>query len=95
MTNIVLSEKVRQKLMVKHLVRGSELRQCFQNRDGIFLTDEREANKTDPPSLWFIAETDNARLLKIVFVCAHGKLHIKTAYQPNQAEISIYERHAK
>lgn len=81
--------------MVKHLVRGSELRQCFQNRDGIFLTDEREANKTDPPSLWFIAETDNARLLKIVFVCAHGKLHIKTAYQPNQAEISIYERHAK
>lgn len=81
--------------MVKHLVRGSEIRQCFQNRDGIFLTDERETNKTDPPSLWFVAETDNARVLKIVFVFAHGKLHIKTAYQPNQVEISIYERHAK
>jgi uncharacterized DUF497 family protein len=95
MMNIVLSEKVRQKLMVKHMVRGSEIWQCFQNREGIFLTDEREDNKTDPPTLWFIAETDNARILKIVFVYAHGKLHIKTAYQANQVEISIYERHGK
>jgi len=95
MTNIVISEKVRQKLMVKHLVRGSEIRQCVQHRDGIFLTDEREDNKTDPPSLWFIAETDNARVLKIVFVFAQGKLHIKAAYQPNQVEISNYDRHAK
>lgn len=83
------------KLKDKHTVDRREIEQCFDNRDGGFLVDDREDHRTDPQTLWFIAPTNFNRLLKVVFISIDGKIHIKTAYEANETEIRIYERHGK
>lgn len=97
--NIYISDRVQAKLSEKHRVRPDEIRHCFENREGGFLEDIREEHKTDPPTQWFIAETNQRRVLKIVFILEtlpKGKrINIRTAYEPNEIEISIYKKHAR
>ena len=95
MNAIAISQPVLDKLKDKHAVDKREIEQCFDNRDGGFLMDNREDHRTDPPTLWFIAQTNCGRLLKVVFISIDGKVHIKTAYEPNDTEIGIYDRHGK
>ena len=57
-----------EKLQLKHQVSLEEVKQCFLNRDGGLLEDEREDHKTTPLTEWFIAETDQGRKLKVCFV---------------------------
>lgn len=85
---------IRRKLKYKHNVNISEVEECFCNRDKGLLEDTREEHKTNPPSQWFIAETDYGRRLKIVFVEREDGISLKTAYEPNETEIKIYEKHA-
>lgn len=93
---LVISDKIRQKLAQRHGVNEEEIRQCFASREKGFLEDSREYHKTNPPSKWFIAQTDFGRVLKVVFMYfpATKEVHIKTAYEANATEIAIYERHA-
>jgi uncharacterized DUF497 family protein len=88
------SSAVKQKLAEKHGVSLEEVQQCFANREGGLLEDTREDHKTDPPSQWFIAETDYGRRLKVVFILKNGDILLKTAYGPNQKEDTIYRRYA-
>jgi len=45
--------------------------------------------------MWFIAETERERLLKIVFIeLDDGSYEIKTAYEPNVIEVRIYEKYS-
>ena len=67
---------------------------CFENKYGRLLEDTREEHATTPPTAWFIAETNQCRCLKICFIPYEAELHIKTAYEPNQDEINIYNKHA-
>ncbi len=94
MKNLVISQKIESKLAEKHQVRPSEVRQCFENREAGFLEDDREDNKTDPPTKWFISCTNRGRKLKVVFVFKEGKVFLKTAYPPNSDEIGIYNQKA-
>ncbi|MCL7943443.1 DUF4258 domain-containing protein [Marinobacter sp. ATCH36] len=87
------SSAVKQKLAEKHGVSPEEVQQCFANREGRLLEDTREEHKTDPPTQWFIAETDYGRRLKIVFVLKNGDILLKTAYSPNPVEERIYTKH--
>jgi uncharacterized DUF497 family protein len=89
-----ISRKVREKLLNKHHVQVEEIWQCFLNRVGAELTDTREQHATNPPTRWFIAYTDQQRLLKVVYVPSADGAHIRTAYPPNDAEIKIYCRFA-
>lgn len=83
------------KLDVKHHVTRSEVEECFYNRLKGLLEDTREQSKTNPPTMWFIAETDDERLLKVVFIeLDDGTYAIKTAYEPNNDEVNIYEKYA-
>lgn len=91
MQNLIISQKIETKLANKHQVRTSEVRQCFENRENGFLEDDREDNKTDPPTRWFISYTNTGRKLKVVFVFKNGKIFLKTAYPPNDDEIRIYK----
>jgi uncharacterized DUF497 family protein len=93
---LVVSDKIRQKLALRHGVNEEEIRQCFASREKKFLEDTRENHKTNPPSKWFVAQTDFGRVLKVVFMYFPdtGEIHIKTAYEANPIEIEIYERHA-
>lgn len=98
MSGLIITPKTRRKLIDKHGVSEQEIIECFGNRDAShqFLKDSREHNQTTPPSLWFIAETDKGRTLKIVFISEDtdmGKsVTIKTAYPPNETEVGIYRK---
>lgn len=90
---IILSHRVKEKLADKHGgVSIEEIRECFANRGGEFLADARPDHLTNPITRWFIAETNSGRLLKVCFVQMQDTTTIKTAYKPNDAEISLYEK---
>lgn len=91
---LVFSEAVLEKLKDKHGVSKKEVEDCIANRVSGVLKDTREKHKTNPPTLWFIAETNQKRLLKVAFVNRSGEIHIKTAYEPNEDEIRIYKEKA-
>lgn len=91
-----ISDGVRNKLASKHGVSEDEIVQCFANRSGQFLEDTREAHRSDPPTEWFIAETDFGRELKVVFVNpGKGDIFIKSAFEPNQRERRIYQKYGQ
>ncbi len=81
-------------MATKHGVTATEVRQCFVNRAGGLLTDTREQHRTDPPTMWFISATDANRRLKVVFMQKGGDVFVKTAYEPNAIEESIYRTKA-
>lgn len=96
MRHLVISAAVREKLEVKHKgVSENEINQCFENRCGVYLVDDREDHRTDPATLWFVAETNARRTLKICFMYIDGNVHIKSAYEPDGAEIALYEDKGK
>lgn len=87
------SSAVKQKLAQKHGVSLEEVQQYFANREGNLLEDIREEHKTDPPTQWFIAETDYGRRLKVAFMLKGDDIIIiKTSYEPNQTEDGIYRK---
>lgn len=92
MKNLVVSEAVRTKLQKKHQVTLREVEHCFMNREGRLLYDNRALTKTNPPTLWFIAQTNQNRKLKIVYIQKGLQVILKTAYEPNEEELAIYER---
>jgi hypothetical protein len=95
MPSFIISDAVREKLKVKHSVIEKEVLQCFENRCGVFLQDDREDHQTDPVTLWFVAQTNAQRTLKVVFMFINGSIHVKTAYEANENEVHIYEEEGK
>ncbi len=95
MNNLKVSDAVKTKLHEKHQVSLREVEQCFENREGRLLYDERAWTKTHPPTLWFIAPTNQSRLLKIVYIQIGNDVMLKTAFEPNAQELAIYERFGK
>jgi len=95
MLALKISKFISKKLHEKHNVMEYELYECFLNRTKGLLEDSRVNHKTDPPTMWFIARTDHNRALKIIFIeLTDGRYEIKTAYEPNDKEVNIYERYA-
>lgn len=89
---LIISTKIELKLATQHNVNREEVEQCISNldeNDGLF-EDNREENRTIPPTIWFISETDNGRKLKVVVVPKNGDLYLKTAYEANNAELKLY-----
>lgn len=74
-------------------VRKEEIVECFGNRGGVFLKDTRGVHQSDPPTVWFIAETNFGRKLKIAFIQRGTKITIRTAYDPNADELRIYAKY--
>jgi len=93
---MIISERVVQKLAEKHGVNKSEIVECFTNRESNFLTDMREDHQTNPPTMWFVAQTDFGRKLKVAFIqdANTGEVIIKTAYEANAEEQRIYDKFA-
>jgi len=93
MKNLIISAATEAKLKTKHNVTISEIRQCFLNRNGRLLVDNRALTKTNPPTLWFIAETNKGRALKIVYIQKILEVHLKSAFEPNDVELAIYRQY--
>ena len=90
---LIITEDVVKKLSEKHRVTRTEVVQCFGNILGGFLEDNREDHKTDPPTQWFISETDAGRELKVVFVREADAIFLKSAFDPNADEKRIYNKY--
>ena len=93
MKNLIVSATVEAKLKTKHNVTVSEVRQCFLNRKGKLLVDNRVLTKTNPPTLWFLADTNRRRCLKIVYIQVGIEIRLKTAFEPNDEELAIYRHY--
>lgn len=89
--NIIISETIRAKLQAKHEVSPKDVHECFLNRLGIYLVDDREQHRTDPPTLWFIARNNHHRMLKVCFLLRNDKVYLRTCFPPSSAEIALYE----
>jgi uncharacterized DUF497 family protein len=91
---ILISDAVLEKLKEKHAVERVDVEHCFANLKGWFLEDRRSDHVRTLPTLWFIAETNKKRCLKVVFQDLGDEgLRVITAYEPNQHEKSIYATH--
>ena len=90
---LVISQKISEKLATKHNVSPDEVAQCFANREGQFLLDPREEHRSDPPTLWFIAETNFGRKLKVVFIHKEGNNYLRSAFPPDENELRIYRKY--
>lgn len=95
MNNLRISAATLQKLTQKHNVTQREVEQCFENKCGLFLEDDREDHKSDPPTLWFIAPTSRGRLLKIIFIYRDGQVHLRSAYEADDAAQRLYDAKAR
>jgi hypothetical protein len=93
MQNLLITAKILEKLKNKHEVLRVEVEQCFSNRVGKLLIDNRELRKTNPPTLWFLAKTNKGRVLKIVYIQKGSEIHLKSAFDPNATEHAIYAQH--
>lgn len=93
--NLRISQPVLEKLADRHKVQQREVEQCFENKCGMYLCDDREDHKTDPPTLWFVAPTNTGRLLKVIFIYRDGHVHLRSAYDADANVQSIYERHGR
>lgn len=92
MRNLRISQAVLEKLRDKHDVTEREVDQCFENIEGPLLIDDREDHRSDPPTLWFISRTNKNRLLKIAYIQRGSIINLRTCYEPNEEEISIYSK---
>lgn len=90
----IFSTAILQKLGKKHGVSLEEVHECFESNDGQTLIDEREQHKTVPETEWFISQTRRGRKLKVCFVFVEelNTIFVKTAYDPNDVEVQIFER---
>lgn len=93
MDNLKISPGVLDKLAKRHNVSIKEVEQCFQNRAGRLLQDNRALTRTEPPTLWFIAPTNRGRRLKVVYIQRGSEVILKSAFDPNAAEEAIYRKH--
>lgn len=90
--NLTITVKTLEKLKDKHAIERSEVEQCFANRYGKLLIDNREQHKTNPPTLWFLAKTNKGRLLKVMYIQKGIEVHLRSTYEPNADEVGIYAR---
>lgn len=93
-----IAKTILTKIQERHNVSPKEIDECLMNRDGGYLVDTREEHQTNPQTLWFIAETNKGRLLKICFIPkGDGNENgptLKSAFEPNEIEKNIYQRKA-
>ena len=88
---LIVSEKIKDKLKNKHNVTIDEVFQCISNIEGQLIEDIAEEHRTTPSSFWFIAQTDYGRQLKVVLVPKDGKIFLKTAFDAKISHIQLYE----
>ncbi len=95
MRPLIVSKSIQDKLRDKHNISVREVEQCFENRIGEYLEDTRVDHKTNPPTLWFVAETNCGKLLKVIFMFIDGNVHLKSAFEADQNAIRLYNEFAR
>ena len=81
------SPAVRDKIRVTHDVDWIEVEEAFFTSAPPYPLDKRPQHKTKPPTQYFIAETFDERLLKVCFTIKDGTIWVKSAFDPDEADI--------
>ena len=91
--SIAATPSTLEKIKEKHNVSVLEVEEAFYNMEGVALIDNRKKNKTHPPTVWFVSCTEGGRILKVVGIPLKEKKEflIKTAFDPEDWEIDLYE----
>lgn len=89
MPRFIVSPSIRDKIALRSITER-HIEQCFANRCGEFLVDEREDHKSDPATLWFISETNDGTPLKIAFIPRGNDFYIRSAFPANEKQTRIY-----
>lgn len=94
---LIISERIMAKIAEDDHgnISPKEVQECFDNHCGGFCTDDRESHKTNPPTLWFVSETNQRRKLKITYVRDGSDVFLKSAYLATAQVTHIYERYCK
>ena len=90
MLDIKIDPTIETKLRSRHSVEPEEVAECFANVTLGFLEDTRESHKTNPPTYWFIEQTDTGRKLFVAFMQIDEEIVIKTAFDADQKRINVY-----
>jgi uncharacterized DUF497 family protein len=88
---LIASQKIQAKLSSKHQVTLEEVEEAFADRPDYVVIDDREDHATDPPTYWFIAQTNSGRLLKVCYIDRGTDIYLRTAYPPDATEIKLFE----
>lgn len=89
---LYIHEKVEEKLKNKHNLDPSEVLEVWNSYSGIELEDNREAHRSSPTTLWFVAKSfKSGRTLKLVYVPYTPTAVLRTAYDANSSEINIFK----
>lgn len=91
--DLYASKAVENKIEEFHGVSLIEAEEAFFNFNGKMLEDDRKQHRTKPPTYWFLSETFDGRLLKLVVKIdsTNDVAFLRTAYEPSQEEINFYE----
>ena len=65
---LIASDEIKYKLKAKHDVDFMEVEEAFSNFAGFMMIDDRAQHKTRPSTVWFLSETYDGRLLKVVMI---------------------------
>ena len=96
---IVISPEIEKKIAQPDhgCVTPRQVSDCFENWDGRLCYDRRAEHLDEHgnPTPWFLAETNQRQLLKIMYVSRDGKIFLKSAY-PATAEVQrIFDKYAR
>lgn len=92
---LVASDSVIKKMKTIHNVDFMEVEEAFYNHgNDPVLIDDREENRSDPKTIWFIDKTARGKVLKVVIVpyVEEGFAVVRTAYEPDELEVMVYEK---
>ena len=91
---IYATAEVNRKIETEHGVSLIEVEEAFFLHRNKWLVDDRRRHQTTPKTVWFIGETSSGRLLKIVMIpyLDKGFCSLRTAYEPDLAEVQLYEQ---
>jgi hypothetical protein len=91
---LYVSDAIEQKILEFHKVTVIEAEEAFSSFNGKMLEDDRAKHRTKPPTYWFLSETYDGRLLKLVMkILWDDKIaFLRTAYEPSDEEINYYEK---
>jgi uncharacterized DUF497 family protein len=87
---LIVSNKIKAKLLLKHQVTVEEVIQAFADRPDYVVEDEREDHKSDPPTVWFVASTDRGRMLKVAYIQRGDDIYLRTAHPAKEAHIRLF-----
>jgi len=92
--NLIVPPGVVYKIETIHGVSVGEVEECFFNYETPerYLIDDREEHATNPPTHWFISETNRGRKLKIMIVNRDGNIYLKSAYDAKESVLKLFRQ---